>query len=214
MKCKKPLSGSTFGILGDSYATFRGHVTEGRPCYYPNPEKVTDVLQVEDTWWHQLMRQNDMEMLINDSYSGATVCTTVRDKQPLSSAFTERVKYSFSGEVQPDYIFVLGGTNDSWLERPIGQVMFCDRSEEDLKQMLPAYCEVLEYMIAHNPQATVVAVLNTDLHPDIHAGILRAAEHYGVIPVALREIDKQNGHPSALGMRQIAEQIRQTLDLI
>lgn len=214
MKCRKPLFGCTFGILGDSYATFRGFVTEGHPCYYPNPEKVTDVLQVEDTWWHQLMQRNNMQMLVNDSYSGATVCTTVRDKQPLSSAFTERAKCSFSGEIQPDYIFVLGGTNDSWLERPIGQVMFCKRTEEDLKQMLPAYCEVIEYVIAHNPHATVVAVLNTGLHPDIHAGILRAAEHYGVIPVALREIDKQNGHPSALGMRQIADQVQHVLDSI
>ena len=211
MKPEKTLYGSTFSILGDSYATFRGFVTEGRPCYYPNPEKVDDVLAVEDTWWHQLMQRNSMRLITNDSYSGATVCTTVRDKQPLSSAFTERAKYSFSGDTQPDYIFVFGGTNDSWLERPIGQTKFTDRTEEDLKQMLPAYCEVLEYIQQYNPQATMVAVLNTDLHPDIHAGILKAAEHYGVIAVELKRIDKQNGHPSALGMRQITDQIEQAL---
>lgn len=211
MNHRKPLNGSTFGILGDSYATFRGFVTEGRPCYYPNPEKVPDVLRVEDTWWHQLMHRNNMQMLINDSYSGATVCTTVRDKQPLSSAFTERAKSSFSGQIQPDYIFVLGGTNDSWLERPVGQAMFSGRSEEDLRKMLPAYCEVLEHIIQHNPQATVVAVINTDLHSDIRTGILQVAEHYGAVAVELNRIDKQNGHPSALGMRQIAEQIEQAL---
>lgn len=211
MKAKKPLSGSTFGILGDSYSTFRGFIPEGQSCYYPNPEAVDDVLRAEDTWWHRLMVRNNMKLLVNDSYSGATVCTTVRDGQPFSSAFTERAKHSFSGENQPDYIIVFGTTNDSWLNRPIGQVKFEGRSEEDVKQVLPAYCEVLEYISLHNPQAAVVAVINTELHPDIHAGILRAAEHYGAVAVELNQIDKQHGHPSALGMRQIADQIEAAL---
>lgn len=211
MNIGKTLSGSTFGILGDSYATFRGYVLEGQPCYYPNPEKVDDVLAPEDTWWYQIMQRNNMQIITNDSYSGATVCTTVRDKQPLSSAFTERARRSFSGDTQLDYIFVLGGTNDSWLDRPIGQIEFSGRTEESLRMVLPAYCDVLDYIKQHNPQTVIVVVINTELHPDIHAGILKAAEHYGAVAVELSEIDKQNGHPSALGMRQIADQIEKML---
>ena len=210
MNQKAPLSGCTFGILGDSYSTFQGHIPEGNACYYPC-EHVDDVLQVEHTWWHRLMQRNDMKLLINDSYSGATVCTNTRDGQPFSSAFTERAKRSFSGDVKLDYIFLFGCTNDSWLNRSIGQVKYSGWTEEDLFQVLPAYSFVLEHITKHNPQTKVVAVLNTGLHPQIHAGVLAAAEHYGVTAVVLEDIDKQCGHPSALGMDQIAQQIEAVL---
>lgn len=38
-----------------------------------------------------------------------------------------------------------------------------------------------------------------------------SSEHYGAITVKLHDIDKQNGHPSALGMSQIADQICEML---
>lgn len=207
---KTPLSGCTFGILGDSYSTFQGHIPEGNECYYPC-EHVDDVLQVEHTWWHRLMKRNDMKLLVNDSYSGATVCTNTRDGQPFSSAFTERAKRSFSGDVKLDYIFLFGCTNDSWLERTIGEPKFEDWTDEDLFQVLPAYSFILDYLKKNNPQTKVVAVLNTGLHPQIHAGVLAEANHYGVTAVVLEDIDKQCGHPSALGMDQIAQQIEAVL---
>ena len=200
----------TFGILGDSYSTFAGAIPQGNECYYPSPI-VEDVCRVEDTWWHILMTRRGLQLLVNDSYSGATVCTHTRNGQPFSSAFTERAKRSFSGEKQMDYIILFGGTNDSWLERTIGQVKYADRTQEDLKQVLPAYCEVLEYLITHNPNSQIIAVVNTDLHKDIHNGILDAATHYGVAVVLLDAISKQYGHPNALGMGQIADQIEAVL---
>ena len=206
----KQLTNSTFGILGDSYSTFRGFIPEGNSCYYPYKD-VDDVLQVEHTWWHQLMTKHNMNLLVNDSYSGATVCTNTRDGQPFSSAFTERAKRSFSGDQKPDYIFLFGCTNDSWLDRTVGEPKFADRTEEDLFCVLPAYSFCLEYLTKHNPQAKVVAVINTDLKPEIAAGMQVAAEHYGATVVALENIDKQHGHPTALGMRQIMEQIEAKL---
>ena len=211
MKNENLLNGCTFAILGDSYSTFEGYIPEGNACYYPRPDSVDDVLQVEDTWWHILMTRNDMKLLRNDSYSGATVCTDVRPGLPFSSAFTERAKLLFSDEKTPDYIFLFGCTNDSWLNRSVGEVKFADQTEEDLRQVLPAYCRCLEQLTAHNPQARIFAVINTDLKPEITAGMHVAAEHYGATVVALKDIDKQNGHPSAAGMRQIAEQIESAL---
>ncbi|MBR4016604.1 MAG: hypothetical protein IKK11_02190 [Oscillospiraceae bacterium] len=212
MANRSNLTGCSFSILGDSYSTFQGWIPEGNACYYPNPENVDDVLRVEDTWWHQLMQRNQMKLMVNDSYSGATVCTDTRPGQPVSSAFTERVKSAFSTGEQADYIFVFGGTNDSWLERSVGQVKYTHRTQEDLRQTLPAYCEVLEYLLQHNSGSKIVAVVNTELHPDIHKGICNAAEHYGVMTVVLQNIDKQSGHPSALGMGQIANQIQAALE--
>ncbi|MBE6976564.1 MAG: hypothetical protein E7439_05135 [Ruminococcaceae bacterium] len=210
MRFNKPLSGASFGILGDSYSTFRGYIPQGNSAYYPYKD-VDDVLEVEHTWWHQLMTRHGLTLTVNDSYSGATVCTNTREGQPFSSAFTERAKRSFSGENQPDYIFLFGCTNDSWLERSIGEPKFEGRTEEDLMQVLPAYCFCLEYLTTHNPNATVVAVVNTGLHEEIHAGMVCAAKHYGATIVELADIDKQHGHPSALGMRQIVAQIEDVL---
>lgn len=210
MNEKTTLSGCSFGILGDSYSTFQNYIPEGYSCYYPN-EKVDDVLQVEHTWWHRLIQRNGMKLLVNNSYSGATVCTNTREGQPFSSAFTERVKLAFSGDVELDYIFLFGCTNDSWLARTIGQPKFEGWTEADLRQVLPAYSFVLDYLTKHNPRSKIVAVLNTELHPDIHAGMLEAAEHYGATAVVLENIEKQCGHPSALGMDQIARQIEAVL---
>lgn len=205
----KELIGASFGILGDSYSTFKDHIPEGNRCYYPNTERVDDVLSVEQTWWHQLMTRNDMQMIINDSYSGATVCTD--HSLPVISAYTERAKRSFSGEIQPDFVFVFGGTNDSWTNKTVGQVQYDHWEETDLKRVLPAFCFVLDHITKKNPNATVVALINTGFKPELHEGMLAAAEHYGVVPICLADIDKQHGHPSALGMTQIAQQIEKAL---
>lgn len=205
----KKLTGASFGILGDSYSTFKDHIPEGNRCYYPNTEKVDDVLQVDQTWWHLLMTRNGMQLIVNDSYSGATVCTD--HSLPAISAYTERAKRTFSGDIQPDYIFVFGGTNDSWTNKTVGQVQYGDWEDADLKRVLPAFCFVLDHITKHNPKSTVVALINTNLNPEMHAGMVAAAEHYGVKAICLQDIDKQNGHPSALGMQQIADQIEAAL---
>jgi len=208
---KKSLDGCTFGILGDSYSTFQGHIPEGNACYYPNTN-VDDVLQVEDTWWYQLAQRSGMRLVINDSYSGATVCTQVRDTQPLAAAFTERAKRSFSGETPLDYILVLGGTNDNWLERTVGKVQFENWTEEDLKQVLPAFCNVFSTLRSCNPDAVILSAINTGFSPELTEGMEAAAAHYGVISLRLEDIHKQNGHPTALGMRQISQQIQAALE--
>ena len=206
----KPLTGCTFGILGDSYSTFRGYIPKGNHGYYPNAE-VDDVLRVEDTWWHILMERNHMHLLVNDSFSGATVCNHNRDGLPENASFVGRARRSFSGAVQPDYIFVFGCTNDSWLEREIGSLMFADRTQEDLNCVLPAYCDVLEYLVKQNPGTRVVSLVNTGLNPEIYAGMLSANAHYGAVTVELRDFEKQHGHPTAAGMASIAAQIEQAL---
>ena len=211
MEINKTLSDARFGILGDSYSTFRGLIPEGNSAYYPLPDMVDDVLQVEHTWWHQLMTKYNWQLVINDSWSGATVCTHTREGQPPISSFTQRARRSFSGEEKMDYIFLFGCTNDSWLDRTVGEVKFTDRTEEDLQQILPAYCFCLEYLTTQNPNSKIVAVVNTDLKPEVIAGMEAAAKHYGAILVTLTDIDKQHGHPSALGMRQIAQQIEAKL---
>ena len=210
MSTYQGLKGRTFSILGDSYSTFDGYIPAGNACYYPNPECVDNVLRVEETWWHRLAARNDMRLLFNESYSGATVCTQVREEQPPESSFVVRAHYLADHPDEkgdgPDIIFCFGATNDSWLERKVGAVQF-QWADEDLQSVLPACCAVLDTLRKEHPQATLVWLINTELNPAIAAGIVQAAPHWGAVALQLREIDKQCGHPSALGMLQITEQI-------
>lgn len=213
---EKKTKDCTVVILGDSYSTFEGYIPAHQAFYYPKPEKVPDLSKVEETWWHQLTTRRNMRILKNDSYSGSTVCNHTRDGQPPESAFIKRMHVSLSQEgidgVKPDVVLLFGATNDSWLDRAIGEVKFADWTQEELRAVVPAYCHLLDYVTAHNAQAEIFCVINDVLKPEISDGLKKAAEHYGVKAVVLEGIDKSNGHPTCLGMTQIAEQIERAME--
>ncbi len=206
----------TFGILGDSYSTFQGYIPQGNRFYYPRPEDVEDVLQVEQTWWHQLMQMRNLRLLTNESFSGATVCEHNREDLPENSSFTKRAMRAFGPEKKDkcELIFFFGCTNDSWLDRAIGTTQYENWTDADLQQILPAYCYIVHNLKAHNPYATLVTIINTQLKDEIRDGMIRAGEHYGIHNVILTDIHKQNGHPTAMGMTQIAQQVDAALNLI
>lgn len=206
----------TLTILGDSISTFQGYIPAHQDTYYPNLEKVPDMQRVEETWWHQLTQRRNIRILKNDSYSGSTVCNHTRDKQPPESAFIYRMTLSLSeagiaGE-KPDVIVIFGGTNDSWLDREIGEVKYSDWTQEELRCVLPAYCKLLDYTTKNNPQAAVYCVFYDEIKPEIIDGMTAAAVHFGANAVRLEGIDKSNGHPTRCGMAQIAQQIERALD--
>ena len=215
MKNRVLLKGKSFSILGDSYSTFLGYIPAHYSTYYPNTNAVEDVLCVEDTWWQILVQNTGMILSVNDSYSGSTVCTQVREGHPQWNSFVHRsltVDFSMEGQ-SPDYILVFGGTNDSWLEREIGELVYTDPTADQLKQVLPAFCHILTVLSQRYPTTKIVAVLNTDLNPRIWEGMCQAAAHYNVAVVALENIEKQNGHPTATGMAAIAHQVANILSM-
>ena len=80
-----------------------------------------------------------------------------------------------------------------------------------LRQVLPAFCHVLQALSRRYPQTRLAAVINTDLDPRIRDGMIAIARELGAAPVILENIDKVNGHPTALGMTQIARQVAAAL---
>ncbi len=62
-------------ILGDSYSTFQGYIPEGNKAWYYTPVDTsrTDVDNVTQTWWWQVISQSGCLIEKNDSYSGATI---------------------------------------------------------------------------------------------------------------------------------------------
>lgn len=197
----------TVAILGDSYSTFDGYIPEGNACwYFTTPQGENDVVAVEQTWWHQFCREGGYELVLNESYSGATVCNTGYDGADYSDrAFITRM-FNVTA-LNPDLIIIFGATNDSWANVPLGELQFGGWSSSDMYSFLPACCFMLEYFSVAAPQSQVVFVINSELKEEITAGITEACDHYGFQSLLLKDIHKLWGHPSIKGMSQISEQL-------
>ena len=201
-------------ILGDSYSTYEGWIPEGYAVYYEqngNPEegKLPDVSQ---TWWKQLAKMTGADLVMNNSWSGSTICKTgYGGVHCEASAYVTRVQQYLNGGKcgdQPvDTALIFGGTNDCWAGAPHGTLKYADWTEEDLAQVAPATCFLLDYMKTHNPTVRTVVIVNCDLTDEITAILTDACRHYGVEYVCLAQIEKQDGHPNIAGLTQIAEQI-------
>lgn len=140
-------------ILGDSYSTFEGYIPEGFDPYYKNSgpyyegEKgkldENDVFKVNETWWYDLCNENG-KLLRNCSWSGTTICNTGYDKRDNSTCsfiarFDSLVKEGFFEKNKVDTFFLFGGTNDSWADSPIGELMFEGWTHKDLYSVLPDF---------------------------------------------------------------------------
>ena len=68
----------TISILGDSYSTFEGYVPSGNVSWYATTawENRTDVVDVRQTWWWQLISEGGYILGVNESYSGSTISYT------------------------------------------------------------------------------------------------------------------------------------------
>ena len=197
----------TFSILGDSYSTFEGYTENG---WYPHSgNNVTDASQ---TWWRLLSEETGMEMASNVSYSGSCICYDGYDDGTADQ--TDRAFIARMGKVaDADYIFVFGGTNDSWVGVGLGDYKYTDWTETDKETFRPAMAYMLDYLSKAHPSSRIVFILNTGLSAGINESIQTVCNHYGVGLLKLSDIEKQEGHPSVNGMITIKNQIRSFLNL-
>lgn len=197
-------------IMGDSYSTYGGYIPEDYLAYYSDDRQTAPIVSgVDKTWWKILEQETQLQVVLNDSYSGSTVCNSVREGLPLSSSFVRRMDHYLSEDYfaanRIDTLIIFGGTNDSWLEIPLGHLTYSDWTQEDLLQVLPAFCYLLAKATT-NP-LRVIVIINSELNPQLVENLDLACAHYGVECVHLEDIDKENSHPTELGMVQIAQQV-------
>lgn len=198
-------------ILGDSYSTYEDFVTPATNelwYYAKNSEQKTDVKDVRQTWWHQLIKENGWRLAVNNSYSGATISYTGYDGNDYSPrSFNTRM----DNLGQPDIIFIFGATNDSWAGSPIGDFKYEGIKKADLYEFRPALAHMLRWMTDRYVNTEIYFILNTELKEEINTSVKTICEHYGVPVITLTEVDKISGHPSVKGMRQIADQVNSFL---
>ncbi|MBQ0049651.1 MAG: hypothetical protein KBT12_05390 [Bacteroidales bacterium] len=201
-------------ILGDSYSTFAGHVApawnavwykgvESDPNYARN-----DVHEVGQTWWSLLIAQKGYTLERNNSFSGSTVSYSGYRKE----TYTDRSFVTRMCDLgNPDIIFVLSGTNDSWANAPIGKYQYKKWKRADLFNFRPAFCYMMDYLTTNYPHARIVNICNSELSPEVTESQAVICKHYKVTHVLLKDIEKQAGHPSQKGMKAIAEQVAAAL---
>ena len=198
-------------ILGDSYSTYEDFVTPATNelwYYAKNSEQKTDVKDVRQTWWHQLIKENGWRLAVNNSYSGATISYTGYDGNDYSPrSFNTRM----DNLGQPDIIIIFGATNDSWAGSPIGDFKYEGIKKADLYEFRPALAHMLRWMTDRYVNTEIYFILNTELKDEINTSVKTICEHYGVPVITLTEVDKISGHPSVKGMRQIADQVNSFL---
>ncbi len=195
-------------ILGDSYSTFEGYLTPDTMdiWYFEGVQDArrTDVKNVSETWWMQLIKKKNWKLEVNNSWSGSTICYTgYRDEDYSRRSFITRVPALGS----PDIILIFGGTNDSWANAPIGEFKYSDWRRADLYTFRPAMACMLAKIKERYPTADVYVISNDGLKPDITGSMEQICKHYDVPMIQLHGISKTAGHPNVQGMMQIAEQL-------
>lgn len=197
-------------ILGDSYSTFEGYIPAGNASWYATVpwENRTDVVNVRQTWWWQLINEGGYILGVNDSYSGATISYTGYNGDDYSDrSFLTRLPHLGS----PDLLLIFGGTNDSWTGGPLGEYVYDNFTRGHLYEFRPALAKLLTEAQNRYPGTRIVFIVNTELKDEITGSIKEVCTHLGVEYVMLRDIDKLAGHPSIKGMEQIKNQILQYL---
>ena len=195
-------------ILGDSYSTFEGFLKPdtNEVWYFDRHDdpKRTDVFEVEQTWWHQLISKRGFRLCQNNSYSGATISYTgYRGEDYSPRSFNTRLDNLGC----PDIILVFGATNDSWAGAPIGEYEYEDFAKEKLYSFRPAMALMLRQLKRHYPNVDIYFILNDGLREEISESCRVICRHYGITCIELSGIHKLSGHPSVKGMSQIAEQV-------
>ena len=193
-------------ILGDSYSTFDGYIPEGNATWYYNHNQNgrTDVIDVRQTWWWQLISEGNYLLGSNESYSGSTVSFTgYRGEDYSDRSFITRLPRI----VPSDILLIFGGTNDSWVGGPMGDYKYRNFTRGHFYEFRPAMGKLLIEAQNRFPGTRIVFIINSDLRDDIVESIKEVCRRCAVEYIELHDIDKKSSHPSIQGMTQIKDQI-------
>lgn len=197
-------------ILGDSYSTFQDYIPEGNITWYrPNPDKnMTDVSNVRETWWWQLINEGGYILGVNDSYSGSTISYTGYNMDDYRDrSFITRLKRI----VPSDILLIFGATNDSWAGVPIGDYVYDNIRLGHLYEFRPALGKLLTEAINRFPGTRIVYIINSELKSEITSSIIEICKKFEIEYVELHDIEKISGHPSISGMKEIKNQVLEAL---
>ncbi len=199
-------------ILGDSYSTFEGYIPKGYSPFYTKDAEYTNVNDVKDTWWHRLLSETESNLVRNSSWSGTTICHTGYNGEDyceisFTGRFDKLANDGFFEKNKIDTFFLFGGTNDSWADSPIGEMLHSGWTKDDLYNVLPAIGYIFFRIKEVLKNTRIICIINNELKSVITDALKDTATRYGIEFLMLKDIDKIEGHPTILGMEQIKNQV-------
>lgn len=118
---KSKYAGKKISIIGDSISTFEGYSnnasnnsTTGNNAYYYSTSETSGLSAVDHTYWMKLIDALDMELCVNNSWSGGRVYGKSETSYKDSSVFRSTQLHRDAGgqRVEPDVIVFFYGIND------------------------------------------------------------------------------------------------------
>lgn len=141
-----------FSILGDSVSTLDGYNPPDYAVFYDWPHKCqAQVFTPEDTWWGQVIRALGGQLLVNDSFSGSTVCKLPQYEIESYGCSDARTGGLGIGNLLPDVVMILLGIND-WGR---GTRIDPDYGVRGLSVFSVAYEAMLEKIRRNYPEAEI-----------------------------------------------------------
>ncbi len=204
---KKPY----ISIVGDSISTYYGYTPIYDVFYDDNNSSYTNINSVKDTWWMQVIKSMQSQLLVNDSYAGSTIFKN--GYQGANSPW--RISRLKSKTTLPDLILIFAGLND------VGNYVPVDIFKLN-------YTELLKELMQQYPSASIWAstlivgnIKNKRIAPfvnwkscipieEYNAAIRSVVKKYDVILADLASLNKQyqsidGVHPDKVGMQEISE---------
>lgn len=199
-------------VMGDSYSAHKDNVPEGSlPCYSADHENLIYRCNTEDMWWHKFCIASDLNPLLIAAASGSAISYTGWSGKSIEYSFIGRFeKYLSEGFFEKnkiDNLIIFGGTNDYWIRHDLGEIKHENITEADKENVLSAICYFFKLVKEALPKTKVIVLINDEIKNQISDTLYSEAKLNGFSPLYLKNIDKNDGHPTKKGMTQISEQV-------
>lgn len=150
------LSGKKISIYGDSISTYAGWVPEGNAVWYNGSNG--GVSNVSQTWWYEVMQAIDLELVVNNSWSGRAVssCRDNTSGHETDAGYKEvNVLQLKNGDVLPEIIIIKMGINDFIDNCELGTYDGSTALPTTPTKFLDAYAIMLNLIMTNYPLAKV-----------------------------------------------------------
>lgn len=185
----------TMAVIGDSisdYTGFNDNKTE-HSAYYP-ALGVTEFIYM----WHSRVSAS---MKNNFSYIDALTGSCIANNNDKS--FVNRVK----NIPCTDLIIIEGGTNDKMLNIEMGDYIYEDWSDEDLKKFRPALAYILWYLTQRYQNSKIVFFKSNYIDGEYEESITTICDHYNVQIIDFGWEYETSVHPTNTNMIIMSNQI-------
>ena len=204
------LEGKQLSILGDSISTFAGVSNDSSKGLEDNAIYYNTQLKQEDTYWQQIISKYNMNLCVNNSWSGSYVSQHTPNQNAnkdsdgsVSSGMARADNLAKADGTKPDYILVYIGIND--LNAGVSADTVATAYNTMLDTITTTYSGAKVFCVnmpnrntGNSPVDYNTAIKNAvDSHENVYLIDLYSSEYNGA---TYQTNSLDNLHPNAVGM--------------